>query len=80
MKRSGAAVQKTRMWRAAGRFALLPLVLVTAPAAWAKRLLLRFQLTSTKELDGVDERRQSGVRRGLRGMPPGPMTESPKRS
>jgi hypothetical protein len=78
MKRSGAAVQNTGIWRTARQFVLLPLVLVTAPATWAKRFLFRFQLTSTKELDAFDERRRTGVRRNLRGMPPDPIAESPK--
>jgi hypothetical protein len=80
MNRSGAAAQNTRIWRTARQFVLLPLVLVTAPAGWAKRLLFRFQLTSTQELDAFDQRRRSGMRRNLRGMPPDPIAESPKLS
>ena len=80
MKRSGAAVQNTRIWRTTRLSVLLPLVLVTAPARWARRLLFRFQLTSTKELGAVDQRRRSAVRRTLRGMAPDPIAGSPKLS
>ena len=80
MKAPKPELQNTRILKLTRQFVLLPVDLLAAVYAMAKRLLGRLQLRSDKQRHAEDQVRQSRARRQLRGLTPDHVQETSKTS